>query len=415
MALLFTILCGIAIAILAYFTFYFTRGHFIEYTENVIDTEIKFISLLNDASKMPDENSMVIFVPFNEDGSRPENIPDSISTLSEGTVVFKNEIDGKTYAAKIHTFEDGRKILVGVDITMIDMDFKLMAWLGSISIVLIIIVILISYFLSFFVVKGTNKIAKSAQEIMDTGDLSRRLEVTSRWDDLGNMTMVLNRMLDRCQELMEGIKQVSNNIAHDLRTPLTRMRNTIESLDKSSPSQETQTLLSEADHLLNTFNALLRISRIETGKQSSSMHELCLGELINDVVSFYEPLAEEKSIQLLVETNDIEYSGDKNLLFQAYANLVDNAIKYTPHHGIIKIIQNTTDTKKHQITIEDNGTGIPESEIDMVFERFYRCEKSRSSSGTGLGLSLVKAVIELHKGSIQLINIQKGLKIITVL
>lgn len=415
MALLFTVLCGIAIIILAYFTFYFTRGHFIEYTENVIDTEIKLISLLNDIPDMPEDNNMVVFIPFNEDGSKPDSIPDSISTLSEGTVVFKSEINDKTYAAKIHTYENGKKILVGVDITMIDMDFKLMAWLGTISIILIIIVIVISYLLSFFVVKGTNQIAQSAQEIMDTGDLSRRLEVTSRWDDLGNMTMVLNRMLDRCQELMEGIKQVSNNIAHDLRTPLTRMRNTIESLEHNSPSEETQTLLSEADHLLNTFNALLRISRIETGKQTSNMTELCLGELLADVVSFYEPLAEEKSIQLNVKTQECDLTGDKNLLFQAFANLLDNAIKYTPENGAIKISQEKTAHNQHQVIIEDNGVGIPESEIDLVFERFYRCEKSRSSSGDGLGLSLVKAVIDLHKGKIQLRNTNQGLQIITVL
>ena len=412
MALLFTILCGTAIAILAYFTFYFARGHFIESTSSIIDTEIKYFPLVRDTIGTEQEENHFIRLAFPEDGSLPEELPESVSTLSEGIIVFQHQQNLKTYAAKIHSFDNGQKILFGVDITDMKSDFNKMAWMSVFSIVLIILVILFSYLISIFVVSGTNQIASTAQEIMDTGDLTRRLQVSSRWDDLGNMTVVLNRMLDRIQELMEGIKQVSDNIAHDLRTPLTRMRNKIESLDQSE-DLDLQPILSEADRLLSTFNALLSISRIETGKQISQFKDLELDQLLQDVIAFYEPLAEEKSISIMTDIEPAQLNGDRHLLFQAFANLLDNAIKFTPDNGNIKISLHKISNSKSRITIHDTGPGIPENELDKVFQRFYRCDNSRSTTGTGLGLSLVFAVIQLHKGTINIENSDSGLSIIT--
>lgn len=412
MALLFTLLCGVTICILAYFTYYFAHGHFIDSTETVIDTEIKYLAELDDFDQLT-INDTRLYIPFNADGSKPDTIPDSVSLLTEGIIIFEHQDDNKTYAARIHTFDHQHKMLIGVDITDIHTDFKLMKWMSLISIVLIILVILFSYLISVFVVTGTNRIAATAQDIMDTGDLSRRLTVGSDWDDLGNMANVLNSMLDQIQELMEGIKQVSDNIAHDLRTPLTRMRNTIESIRDTDDKQALNHLLSEADHLLNTFNALLKISRIEAGKQRSQFTNVAIHIILHDVIALYEPLMEEKQIQFSSSIDEAHCQGDKHLLFQAFANLIDNAIKFTPEQGRIHLSSKSGDSNNTSIELSDSGPGIPEGDLEKVFQRFYRAETSRTSSGTGLGLSLVAAVIKLHNGTIALRNDHDGLTIIT--
>ena len=160
-----------------------------------------------------------------------------------------------------------------------------------------LLVIVFSYVISMFVVSGTNKIATTAQAIMETGDLSQRLKESSGWDDIGNMSNVLNSMLDRIEQLMEGIKQVSDNIAHDLRTPVTRLKNHLEQIEKDPDSDSIHQIVAEADNILNTFNALLRISRIEQAQQKSDFEEVDLKLILNDVISLYEPVIEEKQLQ----------------------------------------------------------------------------------------------------------------------
>lgn len=406
MALLFTVLCGAAALSLGYFINYFAKGHFVHSTEAVIDSELRYIEAVGIQDTQGKER---FYAYLNEDGSLPAELPSSISLLSEGIIVFDHPERKRRYAAKIHTFEDGKKLLVGTDITAISHDFKFMQWLGIASIVFVVVVVFVSYLISVFVVSGTNKIADTAREIIKTGDLSRRVELGSRWDDLSNMAAVLNLLLDRIEELMIGVKQVSDNIAHDLRTPLTRMRNKIESL---SDSEQKQTLIEESDNILSTFNALLRISRLETEKQRSQFSQVNLKDIVCDVAEFYEPLAEERGITLQIDVADALITGDRDLLFQAYANILDNALKFTPENRTIEIT--LLKDSNIEITFKDSGSGVPENEIGNIFDRFYRGEKSRSSSGTGLGLSLVKAVIELHDGRVKAQNTDTGLQIITV-
>lgn len=408
MALLFTILCGLVALSIGYFINYFTKGHFVHSTEAVLDAEIRYIEAVG-SDNISDNGQLYLFL--NQNGSLPDTIPSKVSRLAEGILVFDYPPTGKRYAAKIHTFDDNRKMLIGTDITIISQDFKFMQWIGIASIFFVMMVVFVAYIISVFVVSGTNKIADTAHEIMETGDLSRRVNIGSRWDDLGNMAAVLNMLLDRVEELMQGVRQVSDNIAHDLRTPLTRMRSHIENLKDGKTKNE---LLGEADQLLNTFNALLRISRIESEKQRSQFADVNLKELLEDVAAFYEPLAEEKSITLSSSLSEENLRGDRDLLFQAYANLLDNAVKFTPENGKVDIklaFENT----RIRVEILDTGAGVSEQEKDKIFNRFYRGEKSRSSSGTGLGLSLVSAVINLHDGSIQVENTDPGLKIITIL
>lgn len=417
MALLFTLLCSFSLLVLGYFGYFFERGHFIYGTEEVIDTEIRHLSANQQFEKSTsDENIKLgrLFLPFGPNGEVPEVISGKIDRLKEGVIVFNHPVSNKTYAAKIHTFNNNQKVLVAVDVSEAQKEFRFMQWLSIISIVLIILVVLVSFLISVFVAKGTNRIATTAQNIMDTGDLSKRLEVSSHWDDLSKMASTLNLMLDRIEALMLGLRQMSDNIAHDLRTPLTRLRNHIEEAKKDNADVNNEALLSEADKLLNTFNALLRISRIETEKKREHFQAIALKHLLEDVIAFYEPLAELKHIRIYQRLIDATYHGDKDLLFQAYANILDNAIKYTPESGEIEIGMKA-DGQHYVIYIEDTGGGVAENEIDKVFQRFYRADVSRSSSGTGLGLSLVKAVFDLHHAEIMLQNSGKGLRFITKL
>lgn len=409
MAVLFTVLCGLAAVSLGYFINYFAKGHFVQSTEAVLDADIRYIQLRGIDSDMP-EIAGHIYMRI-ENGKIPRVMQDDITVLSEGILTFTDEDTNRIYASKIHTSDDGTQILVGYDITKISNDFRFMQWIGMASIIFVVIVVFISYVISIFVARGTSRIANTAQDIINTGDLSRRLEVTSRWDDLGYMTDVLNSLLSRIEELMRGVRQVSDNIAHDLRTPLTRMRGTMESLPDST---EKETLLEEADHLLDTFNALLRISRIEAEKQRSHFDTVDISAVINDVIEFYEPLAEEKNIDFITDIQPASCHGDRDLLFQAFANMVDNAIKFTPDAGMINV--DLTDSEGlAQLIIADSGPGVPDNEKDKVFDRFYRTAVCRSTAGTGLGLSLVGAVIDLHGGSIRLEDNNPGLRIITII
>ncbi len=407
MALILTILCGGAALSLGYFINYFATGHFIHSTEAVLDAEIRYIESVGASHAQP-QSAEQLYIALDAEG-RAAGMP-SFSRLAEGILVFDYPENGRKYAAKIHTFEDNQKILIGTDITTISKDFKFMKILGIASIFFVMMVVFVAYIISVFVVSGTNKIADTAQEIMNTGDLSRRLDIGSRWDDLGNMAAVLNMLLDRVEELMQGVRQVSDNIAHDLRTPLTRMRGKIEGLDDGRRRDD---LLEETDRLLNTFNALLRISRIESEKQRSQFTGVNLKILLEDVIDFYAPLAEDKMIALTSDLSEAHIHGDRNLLFQAFANLLDNAIKFTPAHGKVTVKLGHKDGRIH-ISISDSGSGISADEQEKIFNRFYRGEKSRNSAGTGLGLSLVHAVIHLHSGDIQVQDANPGLTIITI-
>jgi len=269
--------------------------------------------------------------------------------------------------------------------------------------------------LSRRVMKRLESINTISREIIN-GDLSQRIPLQHSTDEFDALAINLNAMLDRIEELMENVRRVSDSIAHDLRTPLARLRNRLELLRaKQEKMHQNPTLaeqaISDADGLLETFNALLRIARIETRQRQEAFDELEIDTLLHDVVELYEPLAEEKGQSLKLQTdNAVRIQGDRDLLFQAMANLLDNAIKYTPPQGHIEI---TLREQAHntRITIADNGPGIPETERQSVFQRFYRLEKSRTSPGSGLGLSLVAAVAKIHGMTLLLEDNKPGLRV----
>jgi signal transduction histidine kinase len=248
-----------------------------------------------------------------------------------------------------------------------------------------------------------------------SGELGQRIPVGSGDDDFTRLIVNFNHLLDRIAQLMEDLKQLSDNIAHDLRTPLTRLRNRLASIEfdeQGERSEAVAELLQESDELLATFNALLRIAQIESGNRRSGFAESDLVPILRDVCEFYEPLAGEKNQSVRVEL-PASCAGvyDRDLLFQAFANLLDNAIKYAPEGGHITVRLEAGDGNAG-VTVGDDGPGIPAAERDRVFQRFYRVEESRSQHpGNGLGLSLVQAVINLHGGSVTLADNRPGLRV----
>jgi len=274
-------------------------------------------------------------------------------------------------------------------------------------------------------------INRTSREIM-SGDLTKRIPTSQSEDDFDALADNLNRMLDQIELLMDGVRRVSDSIAHDLKTPLARLRHRLERLkamdvqgeerqelvdsalnEKAMDVQgeERQELvdsaLNEADRLLTTFNALLRIARIEAEARREGFRPLDIKELLCDVGELYEPVAEEKGISFELHCpSTLTIRGDRDLLFQALANLLDNAIKYTPVGGSITM---SLDGALRQVIIRDAGLGIPVSERDKVFQRFYRIDRSRTSLGSGLGLSLVSAVAKLHRIDLTLSDNNPGL------
>ena len=281
--------------------------------------------------------------------------------------------------------------------------YELILILGVLSIISMSLVVGISFVISTFVVKRINIIGVTAENIIQTGNLSRRISIDTRWDDLSNLAGILNDLLARIESSMEDVRRVSDNIAHDLRTPLTRLKNNLEDAKKNKNIEESNIdkLIAEADSLLGTFSALLRITNIEKGKRNSEFQDLNLKKIIIDIIELYEPLADEKKILISTDLNNSNIEGDKDLLFQAFANILDNAIKFSPKNSEIKISLSSKNGKRI-LEISDNGPGVKEEQKVKIFDRFYRVDKSRSPSGSGLGLSLVNAIIKLHNGIIEM-------------
>ncbi len=254
-------------------------------------------------------------------------------------------------------------------------------------------------------------INRTSREIM-RGDLSRRIPLRGNGDEFDQLAASLNEMLERIQALLEGLRHVSDNIAHDLRTPLSRLRSRLERLDEaglaeSDIRQRVGEALSEADDILALFNALLRITHIEADVRRDEFVPVDLTAIIQDVAELYEPVALEKG--LVFVTGDLKgktLSGDRDLLFQATANLVDNAIKYTASPGSVGIA-----ASGGEIVVWDTGPGVPEDMRATVFERLHRLERDRGEPGSGLGLTLVRAVLQLHEGRVELADNAPGLRV----
>jgi signal transduction histidine kinase len=270
------------------------------------------------------------------------------------------------------------------------------------------------------VLRRIDAISATSSTIM-AGNLTERVPVTKRNDEFDGLATNLNAMLDRIEGLMQGMKEVTDNVAHDLKTPLTRLRNKAEAALRDGATADEQraaleVTISESDKRIRTFNALLMIARAEAGTPSGALADVDVSAVVGDVAELYGPVAEDEGLILEPRiTQGIRANANRELLGQAVANLVDNAMKYGGPEGggdgriVVGVRQ---ELGRVLIEVSDNGPGIPEADRTRVLERFVRLEKSRTMPGSGLGLSLVAAVARLHKGTFRLEDNAPGVRAI---
>jgi signal transduction histidine kinase len=277
----------------------------------------------------------------------------------------------------------------------------------------VVLGVLGGYGLSHSVHRRLANMTGAAEAIID-GDLGRRIPVTGSDDDLDRLAATFNRMLDRIAILMDSLRQVSNDIAHDLRTPLTRLRQRLEA-SQTLPSSEGQTravseALEDVDAILDTFAALLRIAQIDGGARRAAFRPIDLAELSRTVAEAFAPSAEDAGQDLRFEGDEpVPIDGDRELLTQMVANLVENALR---HGGVLArvVVRARLWGEEAFISVTDNGPGVPAAERGRVFDRFYRLEQSRSTPGSGLGLALVASVARLHGATVHLADAEPGLE-----
>lgn len=279
--------------------------------------------------------------------------------------------------------------------------------------------------ISRFVLKRIDTINQTSQSIMD-GDLTRRVPVTGSGDEIDGLAANLNVMLERIEGLMNGLREVSDNIAHDLKTPLNRMRNTAEAALRDPRGGEAykeglEHTIERADELIKTFNALLLVARLEAGAVEENSEEFDLGTLVRDVAELYEPAAEEAGFRIVADCGEGPHlRANRQLIGQALANLIDNAIKYSAYpeaslsaaHAPAIEVGVAVRADGVEVSVGDHGPGISEQNRERVLKRFVRLEESRTQPGSGLGLSLVAAVARLHRGEIRLEDNRPGLLVV---
>lgn len=280
--------------------------------------------------------------------------------------------------------------------------------------------LLIWYFVGRRALRRIDRVSEAGKRIMG-GDLTGRLPVTGAGDEFDRLSENLNTMLTRIAGLNEGLKQVSDNIAHDLKTPLTRLRNRAEAAlagdqNEAGYREALEGTIAESDRLIKTFNAILMISRLEASYSAEALAKVDLATAVHDVAELYEPAAEEVGVTLEAPvTGSFVVDGNRELIGQALSNVVDNAIKYSAGSSetpAVRISMTEADGE-YSLRIADNGPGIPdEADRERVTERFVRLEQSRSQPGSGLGLSLAKAVMKFHGGRLELLSGDPGLVVV---
>jgi signal transduction histidine kinase len=324
---------------------------------------------------------------------------------------------------RVFQLPGGFRLLVGRDLDERERLYHIILGAGRWSIAIVIVLGLAGgLFVTRRVLRRVDAMTETTRTIM-AGDLGERLPVAGTGDELDRLAENLNVMLERIEALMHGLKEVSDNIAHDLKTPLTRLRNRTEQALRTAKSEPEyraalESTIEESDSLIATFNALLMIARAESGQARDDMKEFDAAEIANDIGELYEPLAEEKGIALKVKADTAApVNGNRELVSQALANLVDNAIKYAEPHDLLVngavpeiVVRALSQGDRVLLTVTDSGPGIPESDRGRVVERFVRLEQSRSKPGSGLGLSLAWAVARLHGGELTLEDNHPGLK-----
>ena len=352
----------------------------------------------------------------------PEAVDHRIDDMDSKTVVFQEE-DGPVTVVRVVRMDalildDGRHLTVGRDITHHD-DVQRAVGLAAIGAFALAVAIALLGGLSVSQrllsrVEGLNR---TIVDIL-SGRVREQVPVSDQGDEFDELARHFNRLLDENERLIERMREFSNDVAHDLRTPLSRMRTHVESAlaqasdggDVSRARDALHALLGETNDLLEIFNALLRIAQIESGTLREQMEPVDLAALADDAVELYQPVAEETGLVLESEVaENVTITGDRHLLAQALTNLIDNAIKYGAGEIRVEVTRGPDAEDAALLVVRDRGPGIPRPDRERVLERFVRLDTSRSRPGTGLGLAFVKAVADLHHARLELSDAGPGL------
>lgn len=414
-------------------TYWQTAGYMTRQVDQILRVEsenfrrtdaAQLVSRIN-ASVANDERHIFLYGLFAADGawragnlqSPPRDLPEDgdIHHISARDSGVKYDTASEVRALAIRVAGD-QLLVIGRDVAQLDefrrIVFRAFVW-GAIA--TIVLTLLGGLVLSVGPLRRIAQIRQVAQTII-AGNIKTRLPLAQRGDELDMLAGIVNVMLDQVEQLMAEAKGVGDNIAHDLRTPLTRLRALLYRAQQGAdPSDEHRPMLQQAiaetDALLARFRALQRIAEIEDRQRRAAFTQVDLGPVMRQIVDLYEPLADEKNIAVSMTAEAVtSVHGDAELLFEALSNLVDNAIKFTPRDGRIVLHLAQTEAGP-KIEISDSGPGIAADERDVVLQRFYRSERSRQTPGSGLGLSLVAAIVRLHGFTLEFDDAAHGLRV----
>ncbi|HVX99047.1 MAG TPA: ATP-binding protein [Pseudorhodoplanes sp.] len=393
----------------------------------------RLVQVVENRSRRPG-SSLYLVTTFNGEGlaGNVGSLPDGLLSEDGWRETYyrrQEESDAVEHHALVRVFQlpGGFRLLVGRDLEEREHIYDIVIAAGRWSILVVVVLGLAGgFFVARRVLRRVDAMTETTGVIMN-GDLTGRLPVSGTGDELDRLAINLNAMLARIETLMAGLKEVSDNIAHDLKTPLTRLRNRAEEALRVAHGEgdyraALEATIEESAGLIRTFDALLMIARAESGQARDNRVELDAAELARGVVELYEPLADEKGITLEVEAPaPAMVRGNRELISQALANLVDNAIKYVAcvpekaHRDLAIKVRAVNDGGQVLLIVSDNGPGIPEQMRGKVVERFVRLDQSRTVPGSGLGLSLVAAVARLHDGELRLESNDPGLRAVIAL
>ncbi len=438
LAAVYLVVFALSVGAILGYVYWNTVGLLEQQTENTIEAEIQGIAeqyrlrglngILDTVRRRSRDEEDSVYLLTNSIGRRLAGnlagLPSQAIGKPPGWIEFPYEVDGSRgirhhQAIAYHTILEGNfRLLVGRDIEEKRQFARIIR--GTLFWAIVFTVVLgISggLLMSRNFLRRIEQINAASRSIM-AGNFSERMPNSGTDDELDRLSNALNEMLDQIERLMKGMQEVSSNVAHDLRTPLTRMRARLEDALRSDGDNHRETLeqtITEADQLLNTFNALLSIARAEAGQAREGFADIDLSELVADITELYGPTIEDAGGTLSVELCDkAPVRADRQLLAQTLTNLLDNAVKYgrDPDDGSLAVSVSVDRLADNiEILIADRGPGIPEADRERVKERFVRLDESRTQTGSGLGLSLVAGVMKLHNGTLNLDDNKPGLKV----
>ena len=349
----------------------------------------------------------VSYALYDEKGKLVLSNIDLPHTNTEQEFFEFNLNENATYLAGSFEFANKYRVFVCKEISELKKRKSEILFLNSSILVILIVIAVCTYLVSIFVVMKINEMAKTVRNIMITGELSERISISSRWDDLSYLSKIFNEVLDYLQILVRNIRNQSNVIAHNLRSPLTGLKIKIDQLENCSVEEKNE-LNQRCDDTLLMFNKILKLNEVESGSSFYKKSRVDLKKIVEDIFEMFQPVAEVKNIKLSMEAASCSARVDPDLILQALINVMENSLKFTPKGGEI-LIRNNCEEGFNYLEVADSGIGISDSDKSKVLDKFYKSSDSINATGYGLGLSMVKSIVDLHMGEILLSDNKPGL------